>query len=130
MRLKAILRQRCPYCLQGPVFSGFFRMHPTCPNCGITYEREQGYFLMAIFVGYLLDLLICAPLVVWLLLNQAPLSWYLLSLPICLLVFAQPVFRYARVSWMHLDELLDPRRPEEIPTNDEAGRSSLVVRHL
>jgi uncharacterized protein (DUF983 family) len=114
MRLKAILRQRCPHCLQGRVFSGFFRMRAACPNCGIVYEREEGYFLMAIFVGYIFDLFLCAPLVIFLLLNEAPLSWYLIALPICLLIFAQPVFRYARVAWMHLDELLDPRREEEI----------------
>jgi uncharacterized protein (DUF983 family) len=119
MRLKAILRQRCPHCLQGGVFNGFLSMRSTCPLCGITYEREQGYFLMAMFVGYVFDLFLCAPLVVWLLINEAPLSWYLVSLPICLIVFAQPVFRYARVVWMHLDELLDPRRPEELGVRRE-----------
>jgi len=33
-RLRAIIRQRCPVCLEGKMFSGRFTMNPTCPVCG------------------------------------------------------------------------------------------------
>src|SRR5688572_17047130 len=38
-------RLRCPLCGQGKLFSGFFRMHPTCRVCGLKFERDVGYFV-------------------------------------------------------------------------------------
>ena len=44
-RFWAILRQRCPRCRAGRVFRGLVDMNPSCPVCGLPFEREQGYFL-------------------------------------------------------------------------------------
>lgn len=33
-RLRAILAQRCPVCLQGKMFRGPFAMNEVCPVCG------------------------------------------------------------------------------------------------
>lgn len=44
-RLWALLRQRCPVCLRGQVFTSLFGMYTHCPACGVKYERETGYFL-------------------------------------------------------------------------------------
>src|SRR5262245_56913727 len=50
--LKAILAQRCPRCCEGRLFRGLFAMHRCCPVCGLRFEREQGYFVGAMYVSY------------------------------------------------------------------------------
>src|SRR5436190_12582264 len=51
-RLRAIIRQRCPVCLQGAMFRGRFEMNTTCPVCGHRFEREPGFFQGAMYVSY------------------------------------------------------------------------------
>jgi uncharacterized protein (DUF983 family) len=85
-RLQAILFQRCPVCLQGQLFTGVLAMHSHCPRCGVKLERETGYFLNAMFIAYSLGFLILVVIV-----------WPLL-------------FRYSRVIWLHMDQVMDPRQ--------------------
>ena len=33
---------RCPNCEQGRMFSSFLRLNPTCPHCGVRFERSSG----------------------------------------------------------------------------------------
>jgi uncharacterized protein (DUF983 family) len=51
-RLRAIIRQRCPVCLQGAVFRGRFEMNATCPVFGHRFAREPGFFQGAMYVSY------------------------------------------------------------------------------
>jgi uncharacterized protein (DUF983 family) len=109
MRLVALLKQRCPRCLQGRVFAGLFRMHQHCPMCGLAFEREPGYFMGAMYLSY--GLAIIATLPVWL-----PMAWLGRSLGEVLLVSGSLLivespwlFRYARVLWLYFDHALDPR---------------------
>ncbi len=44
-------RLRCPNCEQGRLFSGFFQMHPTCPVCGVRFERSSGESLGGMMVN-------------------------------------------------------------------------------
>ncbi len=113
-RLIAFLRLRCPHCLRGHIFSGLFRMHERCPVCNIVYERETGYFMNAIFFGYILGFLIILPLNVYLYIVEAHLFWFGAGSLLALTLLAPLVFRYSRAIWMHLDEMLDPR-PDPIP---------------
>jgi uncharacterized protein (DUF983 family) len=41
------LRLRCPACGSGPVFLTWFRMCPSCPACGLHFDREPegGYWV-------------------------------------------------------------------------------------
>ena len=81
MRLGALVKQRCPRCLQGPVFAGLFHMHAQCPVCGLSFEREPGYFTGALYLSYGLGILTTAP--VWL-----PMAWLGRSLGEVLLVIS------------------------------------------
>jgi uncharacterized protein (DUF983 family) len=38
-------------CGGGGLFDGWFRMRATCPACGVTFEREPGFFAGALFVN-------------------------------------------------------------------------------
>jgi uncharacterized protein (DUF983 family) len=109
-RTQAILSQKCPLCLQGSVFRGGLTMNEACPACGVRFEREQGYFLGALYVAYGLavPVLSLSVLVLWIAgLGDAGRCF---TIAILVLLPVNPIIlRYARVVWLHLDQFLDPR---------------------
>ena len=50
--LARALRLRCPRCGQGRLYAHGLTMLERCPVCGLRYEREQGYFVGAVYVNY------------------------------------------------------------------------------
>lgn len=108
-RLAAIILQRCPACLEGRVFHSLLGMNKNCPECGILYERESGYFLNSMFVAYVIGFVIFAPLALALYILQVSALWFS-AIMIGLILGIWPfIFRYSRVIWMHADQLIDPR---------------------
>ncbi len=109
-RLLAVLRQRCPRCLEGRVYSGLLAMRETCPACGHVFEREPGYFVGAMYVSYALAIplyLLCIAILRPLLRGAPDLDVLAAGLPpVCLC--APLLFRYSRVIWMHFDWHFDP----------------------
>lgn len=112
-RLMAILLCRCPICLRGHVFRSLLGMYPDCPNCGIHFERETGYFLNAMFFAYVIGFLILAPTMLYMYFKQVSTITFTVVVSAELLLLWPWVFRYSRVLWLHFDQLLDPRRPEK-----------------
>jgi len=48
------IRKRCPICGTGGLFTGWFRMKPACPGCGLNFNRgESGYALGAMWFNLL-----------------------------------------------------------------------------
>lgn len=122
-RLSAILRFRCSHCLEGRVFQSLFRANDTCPICGIQFEREYGYFLMSIFMGYIFSFLAILPaMLIMLLIGGFPIYLYGVVALLILLLLSPLIFRLSRVSWLHIDELLDPRA--DAPPADHAPSAS------
>jgi len=85
-------------------------MFERCPVCGLKYEREQGYFLGAMYVSYLLSLL---PVTLLVLLIWKLTGWrYDIAIGaafVAYLPLVPPVTRLARVIWMYVDQAFDPR---------------------
>ena len=110
----AILRQMCPRCRAARIFrksivTGFPRMHERCPSCGLKFEREQGYFLGAMYISYGLALItiVAFALLLWALtawsLQKITLGAILLFLPL-----APALTLFSRVLWIYLDRAIDP----------------------
>lgn len=84
-------------------------MHPHCPVCLLVFEREQGYFVGAIYVNYAVTVMIVLPgyfvLDVW----AAPaLFWQLvLWIPFAAL-FPLLFFRHSRSLWLCLEYFFNP----------------------
>ena len=109
-RLRAMVRLRCPRCLDGAVFESLWKMHPSCPSCGLQYEREPGYFTGAMYFSYGLGLAVCAPLgVVLMIFAGFSANQCILTVAVMVPLLVPLLFRYSRVLWMHCDKLLDPR---------------------
>jgi uncharacterized protein (DUF983 family) len=45
------LAKRCPICGEQDIFTSYFRLERHCPNCGLEFEREDGYWLGAMVVA-------------------------------------------------------------------------------
>ena len=114
-RARAILSLRCPQCREGRVFRGRFAMNERCPSCGLQFQRDEGYFLGAMYFSYLLGTVIIASLMLavyfvlphWYLYQIFLLSWALF------LPFVPVVFRYSRVLWIHADRYIDPSSADD-----------------
>jgi uncharacterized protein (DUF983 family) len=113
--LVGILRALCPRCRAGGIFRRsvwlFPGMHERCPECGLKFEREQGYFLGAMYIGYGLGIGAIAVLAVvvwevfrWPIMKSA--VWgIVLFLPLA------PVLTWmSRVLWIWMDQGIDPDR--------------------
>lgn len=109
-RLWAMLRLRCPRCYQGKVFKGMFAMNDPCPACGVIFQREEGYFLGAMYVSYLLASGIYLALYFLGTALWPEANAYLLVFVITLLYLplVPAVFRYSRVIWMHFERSACP----------------------
>ena len=108
-RFLAILAQRCPVCLTGAVFRSLLESHKHCPHCGLLYEREHGYYLNSMFIAYTLGFLIILPSAFVLFWFDASIPFFSVTIVVETLLLWPLIFRYSRVIWMHMDQVLDPR---------------------
>jgi len=101
------LRLRCPRCGRARLFGSWFTMDDPCPACGLRYEREQGYFVGAIYVNYAFTTAVMLGSVLGL---DALVGLSLaaqLGLGIALGALVPLVFfRYARSLWLAIDFLV------------------------
>jgi uncharacterized protein (DUF983 family) len=117
----AILHQLCPRCRAAKMFrrsilAGFPRMHDCCPVCGLRFEREQGYFLGAMYISYALSLvtIVLVGLFLWLV-THWPVRAVTLWSVLLFLPAAPALTLFSRVLWIYLDLAIDP---EEEPPRD------------
>ena len=109
IRLWAILKVRCPRCLQGKVFRRLWQMDQYCPVCRLEFEREPGYYLGAMYFSYGLALITGTPTLILLLLLHTSNLLIMLILSLQLTLSTPWLFRYSRLIWLHLDQVVDPR---------------------
>jgi uncharacterized protein (DUF983 family) len=110
------LRYRCPNCHRGPIFKGRFnQVLVRCPECGLAYFREAGYFVggMILTYGFTVAVLVLA----YLLMPLVPdITWisdtwkYALWIGFTL-VLAAVFVRPAYALWLSLDYWLEPWPP-------------------
>jgi uncharacterized protein (DUF983 family) len=84
-------------------------MHERCPVCGLKFEREEGYFLGAMYISYGLALvtIVILAVVLWASTRwsaQKAVLWALLLF----LPMAPTLTLFSRVLWIYLDRAIDP----------------------
>lgn len=106
----SILRQQCPRCHRGRLFTGLFHMRSECEECRLRFEREEGYWTGAMLINWLLVTFSLAPLWAVMMFKGIPLPLILL-VTVALLFLLLPVFfRYSRVIWLHMDHRIDTEK--------------------
>ncbi|RZK36581.1 MAG: DUF983 domain-containing protein [Pedobacter sp.] len=103
-----IVNAKCPRCRVGQVFSGptygfkIQKMNENCPHCNLKFEREPGYFYVAMFVSYAMNVaemitVSVAAYVLGLKLEYENL-WYFVALLFgTTLIFSPFNYRYSRI---------------------------------
>jgi uncharacterized protein (DUF983 family) len=105
------VRLKCPRCGVGALYRRPFSMHGTCPHCGLKLEREQGYFVGAIYINYAATVLIAVPgffildVFTSMTLHQQLALWVPFAV-----VFPLVFFHHSRSLWLALDHLLNPAK--------------------
>jgi uncharacterized protein (DUF983 family) len=112
-------RLRCPACGKKPLFTPWFRVRSLrdwfspldgCPVCGYPYEREVGYYLMAIWaVNYgVASVLGIAIYLVLEILYDLPLRTLLLAVVLPIFFFNILFARHAKAFFLAVDLFFDP----------------------
>lgn len=85
-------------------------MNRACPHCGLEFEREEGYFIGAMYFSYALSVAILGTfyLVAYLLLPDWSSSLVALIALLPFLPLVPAVFRYSRVLWIYFDRFFWP----------------------
>ena len=114
--LRDISHHRCPRCRVGKIFHhsiflGFPKMHERCSVCRLRFEREEGYFLGAMYISFLLSLPVIALIAALL---WAVTGWWITKDTIWAVVLFLPlapaITLLSRVLWIYLDQTVDPDR--------------------
>jgi uncharacterized protein (DUF983 family) len=108
---QAILQAKCPQCREGDIFQAslskkpglFMEVNKHCPNCGMRYEVEPGFFYGAMYISYAFSVAIMTTgLVATMILFQNPPTWLYFAVVFALVFVAVPFsFRYSRVLWLY-----------------------------
>ena len=110
-KLRAILGARCPKCRQGYMFEfplsqlrKFSQMHEHCPVCKLRFEVEPGFYIGAMYVSYVMSLMIffVVSALIYILFNNPDFYYYLIGIPLVVLILLPVMYRYSRVLFLHL----------------------------
>ena len=103
------LRLKCPDCGQTSLYGSFFKMRHHCAHCGLVFEREQGYFIGALYINVIAteSLLLFLFILYYMTrpVSEDALYMVLFSLALILpLIF----FRHSRSLWLSIDHIIEP----------------------
>jgi uncharacterized protein (DUF983 family) len=119
---KSALSAKCPKCRTGNMFSnkmyqfGGQKMHTYCPHCGFHFEIEPGYFYVAMFISYAMNVaeMVTLAVATYLLTGNMESPWLYISILLSVAFILAPFnFRYSRVIllyWLTPNLHFDPKR--------------------
>jgi len=108
--INALVNSKCPRCRRGDVFQnsmyGFKsqKMYDNCLHCNLRFEREPGYFYVAMFVSYGLNVLqmIAAGLLAYLITGNTTNPWLYMAVIFPAVIILSPFnYRYSRLVLLH-----------------------------
>lgn len=126
--LRVLLRgflRRCPNCGDPGPYRWWWKMRLRCRQCGIHFEREEGYWTGAMAINLIVTELIFAAIMVGAVIMTWPdvpmLPLLLLGLAVNAVV-AVTFYPIARTIWIAIDLLLHPLEADEVHETDEMRR--------
>lgn len=111
-KIQAVIQCKCPRCRKGPIFSGpiySFKGQVTneyCSYCQLRFEREPGFFYVAMFISYAMNVaemitISVAAYVLGVALTYENLWIYVGIIIGGVFLFAPVNYRYSRVMLLH-----------------------------
>lgn len=87
-------------------------MNPACPDCGVEFEREEGYFLGSMYITFITTYL--AGITAYLI-GALMLGWsntiLIVGVLAGVLLIPLVIWRWARSAWLAFDQFVQPRQP-------------------
>lgn len=130
----AALQAKCPRCRQGNMFAnsmyGFKPqvMHEYCSHCGLKFEREPGYFYVAMFVSYAFNVaqMVAVGILTYLITGEENSPWLYIGVIFAAVVLLSPFnYRYSRVVLLYW---LTPGLNYSPERRDRSGRDPKIQR--
>ncbi len=118
------LTRRCPRCGSGGMFGGWFTIRDRCPRCRLRLQREEGGFLGAMTINYVVTAAIwLVVLVAWLVVDLPDVHVAALTIASIAIAVLVPLlfFPFAKTVWAAVDYLVYRSSPEY--ARDAAERS-------
>lgn len=124
-KFTSAIKEECPRCTKGDLFlykdhlpfSGKpFKMHKYCPECGLKYEKEPGFFYGSMFVSYALNVaLFVAILLVYLFFFREHYGWihFAVVYLVATLLMTGFIFRWSRSLWLTMLTKYEPEKRDE-----------------
>lgn len=103
---KSAIAGKCPRCRKGNMFSAPLlsfkskKMAINCPHCGLKFEKEPGYFYVAMYVSYVFVVaeLVSACVAAYLLTGNMESPWFYLVVALAVAILLAPFnYRYSRI---------------------------------
>lgn len=111
-KLQAVIQCKCPRCREGAIFTGNMYAlkaqgtNEFCPVCNLRFEREPGFFYVAMFISYAMNVaemitISVAAYILGLDLVYENLWVYAGIILVGVLLFSPFNYRYSRVFLLH-----------------------------
>jgi hypothetical protein len=86
-------------------------MNTHCEYCGLVYEREQGYFIGAIYINIIAtESLLLGTLLIYGLITGTISNFILTVLLVLAVILPLVFYHHSRSLWLSLDHILNPRK--------------------
>ncbi|WP_207425953.1 DUF983 domain-containing protein [Pedobacter sp. SYSU D00535] len=126
----AALQAKCPRCRRGDMFEGSMygfklqKMHVHCPHCHLKFEREPGYFYVAMFVSYAMNVaqMIILAVAIYLITNnlEDPVLYLAVIFPAVFILspfnyrFSRVILLYWLTPGLHYDREMSKDNPNRL----------------
>ncbi len=110
-KLQSVLKEKCPRCRNGNMFvssryaiSRFTTMHSKCPNCGLYFEIEPGFYTGAMYISYVFSvaIFIITGFFLFLFMGDPGMLVYIATTLSIVIILFPLLYRYSRVIYLHL----------------------------
>ncbi len=126
-QLRWVLGRRCPWCGGGGLFPRWLTLVERCPTCGVTYSREEGYWLSALILNFAVTEGAVGLVIIGGLLLAAPefaVDQLLIVTGVAVttaLVVSIGFYPWSKLLWMLLDDRIHPRT--DVPRRTSTART-------
>ena len=111
-KITSSFQHKCPQCLEGDMFidrnpyhlKTMSKMYSHCPNCGLNFEPEPGYYYGAMYVSYALGIAfgVAAFIITYFFVGEKNLVNNFIAIIITLIVFMPVIMRLSRNIWINM----------------------------
>jgi len=109
-RFGSVVKCKCARCRKGDMFvnknpyhlSEMAKMYKHCPNCGLRFEPETGFYYGAMYLSYAIG--VCTSLIVFAIFNFGfgiSVTWSFITVAILWVAVSPYLFRFSRALWLN-----------------------------